>query len=236
MGRMPKQQNLPLCGVFNYQSKNLIMNILEKKIFGNKPDKYTLENRFALYLSIAFIILILIFALKDFIYLYLKNYLLISSILLSIYIIAGIKTKNWLGGIQGLLISALIITFISSMSLKDSDYFLRSRQYGDFHSTSIGDDLWINLKIKKEGFYEIQFASPKDGSWGSLKKGKISSLRKQRYTDNGQEYYCFYLENCPFNGERTMVAFEHAFDGVQLKFNNSLYLLSDGIGNPWKNN
>jgi len=210
------------------------MNFLEKKIF-SKNKKITLENRIALYGSILFLLLIIIFALKDFVFLYLKNYYLITIILLSIYIFKGAKSKKWFNGIQGLLVLVIILTFFSAISLKDSNYFLSQQQYNNYHSTVISDDLWINLSIKNDNTYEIQLASPNDGKWGNSKKGKISSLTKQRYNDTGQEYYCFYLEDYPFYGERTMVAFEDAFSIVELKYNSSYYTLSNGLKNPWKN-
>lgn len=214
------------------------MNILEKKVFGNRKDKYTLENRLALYLSILFILLIIIFALKDFIYLFFKNYYIISIVLLLIYFLKGIKSKNWFGGIQGYLISIFFIIIIFAVKFQESKYFLNLKKYSNYHYTEVGNNLWYNLKIKEDNTYEIQIARPIDGKWTETKKGKTSKLTKQRFTDSGKEYYCFYLENYPFENERTLVAFEDAFSPTTiLKFDSGFSILMDdgSNDNPWTN-
>lgn len=211
------------------------LDLIDKFLFRENAKKKSLIEKTPLYLSVSFFLIAALYCIKDIFILFFQNNYLISVICLSIYVLYGIKKNIWIKGVQGFLLSIIFISVFLGTLLQENQYFLELKQYSEFHHTRIGSDLWINLKVKDDNTYEIQIASPSDGVWSEIKKGNISSLKKQRYTDTGQEYYSFYLENYPFVNERTMVAFENAFSIAELKFNNDHYLLSDGSArNPWK--
>lgn len=187
------------------------INFINNLLFGSQQKKISQKEKNIWYFSILFLLLVLLYFLKDLLVFFFQNNYIFSVISLSIYVIYGIKKNNWIKGTQGFLISIVFVSIFLGTKLQSSSYFLELKKYSEFHHTQIGSELWFNLKVNSDNTYEIQVAQPKDGKWSEIKKGKTSKLIKQRYTDTGQEYYCFYLEDYPFLNERTMVAFENAF-------------------------
>jgi hypothetical protein len=216
------------------------MNIkfIDNILFGKYAKKTSEKERKIWYFSLLVLLLIFLFFLKDLLIILLKNNFWIYSIALAIYVIYGIKKNNWFKGIQGILLSIVLIVFFLGTKFQNSSYFLKLKKHSEYYHTQRGSNLWFNLKVKDDDTYEIQVAQPVEGFWSVIKKGKVSKLTKQRYTDSGEEYYCFYLEDYPYLNERTMIAFDNAFSSTSiLKFNSADFLLIEGSNeNPWQNN
>jgi len=208
------------------------MNIkfIDNIIFGKDTKRTSQKEKHIWYFSLLILLLIFLYFLNDLLVFILQNNYIIAVIALSIYLYNGIKKSKWINGFQGFLISSVFLLIIFGVKFQESKYFLNLKKYSEYHHTQIGSELWFNIKVNNDDTYEIQFARPVDGKWSEVKKGKISKLIKQRYTDSGQEYHCFYLEDYPFMNERTMIAFENAFSVAELKFNNAHYILSEGNG------
>jgi hypothetical protein len=212
------------------------INYIDNFLFGKDAKKTSQKERKIWYFSLLLLIFVFLYFLKDLLILILKNNFWIYSIALTIYIIYGIRKNNWTKGIQGILLSIVFIVFFVGTKFQDSSYFLKLKKYSEYHHTQMGSKLWFNLKVKDDNTYEIQVAQPVDGLWSKPKIGKTSKLTKQRYTDSGQEYFCFYLEDYPLLNDRTMIAFDNAFSSTAtLKFNTANYILIDGSDeNPWR--
>jgi hypothetical protein len=212
-------------------------NFIDNFLFGEDAKKTSQKEKKIWYFSLVGLLIFLLFFIKNFIVFLIQNYSIISVIVLVIYVIYGIKKSSWVKGIQGILLSIFFISIFLGVKAQENSYFLNLKKCSDYHYTDsgVGEQLWYNLKVKDDNTYEIQLARPVDGNWTETKKGKTSKLTKQRFTDSGKEYYCFYLENYPFENERTMVAFENAFSTTILKFDSGFsLLLSDGSNdNPW---
>ena len=209
------------------------IKFVDKFLFGMNAKKTSKKEKYIWYFSIIVLLSILLFFIEPLLFFIMSNYVIISMLCVIIYIIYGIKSQNWINGIQQNLIIVVVVVAFLGIKFKDSPKFIKLKKNAEYHCKQIGSDLWINLKVK-EDTYEIQVARPVDGKWGEWKKGKTSEITKQRFTDSGNEYYCFYLEDYPFVGLRAMVAFDDAFSSCDIKFNNELYILNDGNANdPW---
>ena len=157
------------------------IKILDKLFFGQNSKKTSQKEKNIWYFSFLILMLIPIYFIKDISIFFFQNNYIISVLALSIYVLYGIKKHTWVNGFQKFLLSIIFIALILGTSFQESKYFLNLKQYSEFHNTKVGSDLWFNLKIKDNNTYEIQVASPKDGKWVDVKKGKISALTKQRY-------------------------------------------------------
>lgn len=161
-----------------------------------------------------------------------------------IYFIIGAKTSNWWRDYQKyLLISSIVVLALNGqLEYELTPNLIKYNVYGKgikfWHFTgATSDKTWIRLKLNKDKTYEIWAVRPNAESWGASTKGKLSEVSKQRYTDNGKVYYAVYLEDFPFSGERSMLAFNDAFDDViSLVVDKKIYTLMEGDNfNPWKN-
>ena len=169
----------------------------------------------------------------------------INIILFFLYITIGIKTSIWWNGFQKYIFIVFIFLLIAHAKLATYPHveLMKYNIYGNvekfWHFTApTSDHTWIRLKLTSKNTYEIWAVRPNAENWGISTKGNITNFQKQRYTDNGNIYYAVYLENFPFNGERSMLVFDDAFDDyIELVVSkNQTYTLLEGDDlNPWIN-
>jgi len=200
-----------------------------------KTNEISQNNKTVLYVSIFVGVCLFILFLDSIFTFIIQNHWILSSIVGAVWLIQGIRTSNWIKGVQLGLLTTFCLVIFFAIKLSHMPHFLAKKKYSTYHSTGFGDEIWFNLETKSDNTFEIEMSTPKTGYWGTKQKGKISKLQKQRYTDNGKEYYCFYLENFPYVGERSMVSFDDAGSSVSLKMDGKLYILDDGKDeNPWR--
>jgi hypothetical protein len=160
------------------------------------------------------------------------------------YLYQGFKNNIWWKGSQKYFIICSFVFFAMHEFLEEKlspfliEHQVMGKEFKYWHLTTptSKNPTWIRLKLnKRDKTYEIWAVRPDNGNWGTSTKGKLSSITKQRYKDNGKIYYAIYLEDFPFYSNRTMLSFSSAFDDEpSLKTDDLLYILDEGDEkNPW---